>query len=68
MNPAHDVELSRLREPSRRQGRARPKPRGAYLPVLADAVHGVLVAAELHGADLPAVGLPAHGALVLLHV
>lgn len=53
-----------------RQGREVPvlPPAPTYLPVFADAVHGVLVVAELHGAHLPAVGLPAHGALVLLHV
>lgn len=43
-------------------------PEGTHLAVLADAVHSILVTAELHGADLPAVGLPAHGTLVLLHV
>lgn len=41
---------------------------GAYLAVLTNAVHGVLITAELHGVDFPEVGLPAHGALVLLHV
>lgn len=41
---------------------------GAYLAVLADAVHGVLITAEFHRVDLSAVGLPAHSTLMLLHV
>lgn len=41
---------------------------GAYLAVLTNAVHGILVTAELHGVDFPEVGLPAHGTLMLLHV
>lgn len=40
----------------------------AYLAVLADAVHGILIIAEFHRVDLPTVGLPAHSTFMLLHV
>lgn len=43
-------------------------PEGAYLAILPNAVHGVLITVELHGADLPTVSPPAHCTLVLLHV
>lgn len=41
---------------------------GAYLAVLTNAVHGILITAEFHGVDFREVGLPAHGTLVPLHV
>lgn len=40
----------------------------AYLAILAYAVDCVLIVAELDGVDFPIVCLPAHGALMLLHI
>lgn len=40
----------------------------AHLSVFSNAVHSILIIAEVNGINFPLMRLPAHGALMLLHV